>query len=207
VTRAVIVSRTRMRSGVCVGGFLREERVNVRLLPAPGEHAWPDSVPFAIGEVWELELARAPVVEPPHVEDHIVDAHRRVAVQSGLGRWLAANARVWEGDASALFDGLLRFTPNGAGYIGRDRVSAVSVGFWRPDHDVRLTGVDHPKYEARAGNRVVHIAYVGTEEVRDVIPAGCLTRVSLSRWKHLAGVEGCWLQVSGSYPDGHASSR
>lgn len=190
-----------------MGAFLREQRVNVRLLPASGEHGWPEEAPFAVGEVWDFDLEPSAAIEPPHVEDHLVRSHRRVAVQSGLGRWLAASATTWHGDASALFDGLLHFTPGGAGYIGRDRLSPMSVGFWQPDHDMLLTGAEHHRYVSRAGDREIRIAYVGVEAPAEVIPAGCLTRVSLSRWAHLAGVDGCWLQVSGSYADGQRGDQ
>ncbi len=197
--KTLIVSRTRMHSGVCIGGLIRDDRTSVRLLPPTGAHSWPAEAPFQIGDVWDLDFAAPAGVEPPHVEDRLVAAERRVATQSGLAKWLGANVSPWTGDLGAVFGGLLQLTPGGAAYIGRDRLSPGSVGFWRPDHDLVLTAGDKPKYMARMGDREVHIAYVGTDGPCATIAAETLTRLSLSRWFHSAGVDGCWLQVSGCY--------
>ena len=197
--KTVIVSRTRMHSGVCIGGLTRDEFTSVRLMPPDGERSWPEASPFHIGEVWDLDLAIPTTIDPPHVEDRLVSAERRVATQSGLDRWLGANVSPWSGDLHATFGGLLQLTRGGAAYIGRDRISRQSVGFWRPDHDLVLMDGEKVRYQSRLGEREVHVAYVGTDVPPAIIAAESLTRLSLSRWYHLAGVDGCWLQLSGCY--------
>jgi hypothetical protein len=200
VTKVTIVSRTRMKSGVCIGGLTREDHRSVRLLPATGDHAHPADAPYKVGDVWDLELRPALAIERPHVEDALVVGGRRVAPQMGLGTWLAANTHPWTGGAEALYDGKLRLTPSGRAYISRDDVSSVSVGFWLPNRDLVLdeTGT---RYTAPWRDNQISVAYVGECAPEPFICAGTLVRVSLSRWLLTrTGIEGCWLQISGWYP-------
>lgn len=81
--RVIIVSKTRMRGDhVCVGGHDLNERMrSLRLLQPDGTNM-PADARFEIGHVWELDYQPAPDVQPPHVEDVLVDPsgarHRRI---------------------------------------------------------------------------------------------------------------------------------
>jgi hypothetical protein len=200
VTRVTIVSRTRMEDLVCVGGLTRDDLRNVRLLPPDGAHGHPPGAPYAVGQVWEMQLAPPRRVEAPHTEDALVLGGRPVATQVGLGIWLAANTSPWVGGADALFDGRLRLTSTGRAYLGRGVASDASVGFWLPDRDLELDETGR-RYWVPWRDTRISVKFVGDDEPATHVPAGTLVRVSLSRWfMNPAGVYGCWLQISGTYP-------
>ena len=198
MTRVLIVSRTLMHAGICVGGFSVEGRQNVRLLPPSGGHSHPASAPYQIGQVWEMELRKPAEVVPPHVEDMLVVRAERTSEINDMEDWLSHNAIVIAGDCSALFGGLLHASHAGSVYIGEVAVPQFSVGFWRPLADLRYDPTRR-KYQTAFGVREVAIAYVGEAPASPVIPAGSLVRVSLARWYSPGqnSFEACWLQVSG----------
>jgi len=202
VTKVVIVSRTRMgETGVCIGGLVRDTAEDVRLLAPDGTHRHPLDSPYHVGQVLDLELRPAAMVEPPHVEDMEVVAVRFVASQSGLGRYLAGRVTPWVGAPSALFGGALAFRPSGSAYLPPAVALDRSVGFWRPDEDLHL---DRPagRYQHMAKGQPAAIKYVGVAEPTERIPAGALVRVSLSRpFAPMNGPLACWLQLSGWYPE------
>jgi hypothetical protein len=203
VTKVTIVSRTQMAHGVCIGGLTRDDRRNVRLLPASGEHSHPLDAQYVVGDVWDVELAAPSSLVPPHVEDQLVLSGRRVAPQSGLEVWLRNNVAPWRGGASSLFDGRLHVTPSGKAYVGRDAVPSSSVGFWVPTDDLVLDE-SAERYQVPWRDGWISVKYVGSDPPAAVIVAGTLVRVSLSRWfPNSTGIDGCWLQISGWY----ASSR
>ena len=192
-----------MAHGVCIGGLTRDDRRNVRLLPASGEHSHPLDAPYVVGDVWELELAAPSSVIAPHVEDQLVLSGQWLALQSGLEVWLKNNVAPWRGGASSLFDGRLHVTPSGRAFVGRDALPTSSVGFWVPTDDLVLDESGN-RYLVPWKDDQISVKYVGSDTPAAVIMAGTLVRVSLSRWfLSPAGVDGCWLQISGWY----ASSR
>lgn len=204
MTRVVVVSRTRMHGGVCVGALVRDDMRMIRLCAPDGSHAQPHEAPYRIGDVWDLEFEDAPFVVPPHVEDVILHSGRFVAPQSGLGRYLRPRVEVYGGGPDVLFEGNLRFTPSGRGFIAREAVPSMSVGFWAPD--AALSGSPGPKSAFRYENHGVirTIAYVGDADPPSDIQAGSLLRVSLARWwagEDGFGEERCWLQLSGVIPE------
>ncbi len=83
-----------------------------------------------------------------------------------------------------------RITPAGG-------IPLVSTGFWRLNGDLLLQEIegkaryvcfDHSRRKA-----ILDLPFVGEQALVDVIPAGTLLRLSLSRWFN----EGFWLQLSG----------
>lgn len=202
----LIVSRTRMKGGVCIGGISVEGHANVRLLPSSGGHSHPASAPFRIGQLWNLDLKTPATIVPPHVEDMLVEGARPAGELEDVAGWLGRNTMVVSGDVSVLFDGLLRVSHAGTAYIGENGVPRSSVGFWRPSSDLRA---DDPgqHYLATHGLREVTVKYVGEAPASPVIPAGSLVRVSLARWFSPSGSDwtACWLQLSGWYPVAGAS--
>lgn len=82
--RVLIVSKTRMRGGhVCVGGHDLDERMrSLRLLQPDGTNM-PADARFEIGQLWELNYQPAPNVQPPHVEDVLVDPSGARHTESG----------------------------------------------------------------------------------------------------------------------------
>jgi hypothetical protein len=197
MTRVVIVSRTQMQSGVCVGALTREDFRSVRLCDDRGGHGLPAQAPYQVGEVWDLVMEPSNEVIAPHVEDVIVRDARRVAVQMGLGTYLRNNIQAWKGNPDTLFDGLIRFQSNGKGYVSNTLLPSDSVGFWLPDASLVLA--EGRRYEYRAPIART-IKYVGVEAPSEVIPVGSLVRVSLSRWFPREDPK-CWLQISGWYAE------
>jgi hypothetical protein len=201
VTEVVIVSRTRMQSGVCVGGLTRTGHRSVRLLPHTGAHSHPENAPYRIGQVWEMDLDFTAVITPPHTEDVLVMGDFLRGVESSLEPWLREHVQPWRGDASGLFGGLLHRSGSGTAYISHEAVSESSVGFWLPGRGLHLDASKGARYVAPWGDKEVSIPYVGLEEPLPLIPSETLVRVSLARWLAPGGTgfEGCWLQVSGWY--------
>jgi hypothetical protein len=198
--RVLIVGKTRMHHGVCIGG-MRQSGEPVRLLPL-GQIAHPLETPFTIGEVWEMDLIPRLHIEPPHVEDH----EEADAVLVGRVHRLAALIRErvapFHGPPEALFSGCLSFRPRGTAYVNTTGpLPAFSVQFWVLPFPLRLVPFgDKPQYRAMRRQPFV-IAYVGLAMPVAFIPAGALVRVSLARaWaKAPDPVERtrCSLQLSG----------
>jgi len=101
--KVVIVARTVMSRGSgrrCIGGLVAEGEGlrSVRLMDARSGFRpdyWDDSVPFQIGDVWDLDMAFDPNASPPQIENALVSATpdqplRQVSPQK-LGTWLTAN--------------------------------------------------------------------------------------------------------------------
>ena len=57
MTRILIVSRTRMAAGVCIGALERESMKNIRLCAENGRHDQPVESPYQVGEVWEVRYS------------------------------------------------------------------------------------------------------------------------------------------------------
>lgn len=135
--RVLIVAKTRMNGTACVGGFALKYNRNVRLLQPNGANQ-PQDTPYEVGDIWELNAWPKHDVVAPHVEDVIVDSGWRVGHQDNIRSYLLARVRPWQGGPDQLFDGLLRFTQNGSGYIcRRHTLPKGSVGFWLPSCDLR----------------------------------------------------------------------
>jgi hypothetical protein len=112
------------------------------------------------------------------------------------------NAVIWEGEPDVLFDGMLKWTDNGSGYINKAAVPSHSVGFWVPDKELKKSiYYDKPRYSYRSSKGWRSMPYVGFDEPIEIIPSGTLVRVSLARWWDREGATElrCQLQVSGWY--------
>lgn len=199
--KVLIVARTRAPTGVCVGG-IDENDASVRLLGADGSFLRYDS-PFEVGEVWDLRLAIAPHPEPPHVEDRLIRASTGpVAKEPNLRQHLLRRIKPWKGGASALYEGHVRFTGSGSGYI-QDDLPSRSTWFWLPDADLTYDATGNC-YRYDDGFDSFKLAYVGTAPAVPTLPAGTLVRVSLARWwKPDDADDGfplrCYMQLSGWY--------
>jgi hypothetical protein len=202
--KVLVVSRTRMQSGICIGA-LAGDGMNVRLIP-PGRQNHPDDAAYQIGEVWDMELRPLPG-EPPHVEDHLIQGARRIGRAASPASLIPSRAAVWRGPPSAIFDGTLRYRNTGRAYVGRDAVPSGSVGFWVPDRALEsqlLWGKHGYVYWWPDGRRAA-FRYVGLDSPIETIPAGSLVRVSLARWwsppDDPDAVDCCYAQISGWYLD------
>ncbi len=200
--KVVIVARTRMQNGVCVGAVSMEDGRLMRLLSPTGGHL-PFDARYEVGYAWEVDFRPSPYAGAPHVEDCRVYRGLRVDYVADLAAYLSERVVTWVGDRDALFDGLLLRSDRGRGHISRTHgIPDCSTGFWRPDTPLRQVIERGRNYFAHGpeGAETI-IPYVGMGKAPESIDAGSLARVSLSRW--YAPKEGqeemCWLQMSGAY--------
>jgi hypothetical protein len=200
--RILIVSKTRMGRMACVGGLTLDGSQSLRLLQSNAFNQ-PQDTPYEVGDVWDLNFRPRSDVIAPHVEDVLVDSARKIGTQANMGAHLLSKIQPWQGGPEELFEGLIRLTANGSGYIGRrGNLPKESVGFWILSNDLcRMDQKGKTRYKCAGRGRDVRITYVGFETPVDVLPQGTLSRVSLARWWWPEDApdmeERCYLQLSG----------
>lgn len=194
----LIVSRTRMKNGVCCGGLNLQNGEFLRLHDDRGGNLSTDA-PFQIGQIYDLNYQTAWNVRPqPHVEDKQIQPFyqlRRTLSQTELIHTIDRIVNVPSGDIDVIFDGMLNHSSYAA-YISPIAVPNHSVCFWRPNA---------PLYKAEFMGKVRYrfnnnnISYVGFQDPVDIIPAGTLLRMSLANWWSPDDIteKRCYLQLSG----------
>lgn len=204
--KVLIVAKTRRGGGACVGG-LSQEGLSVRLVAHDADRNERAGMEYEVGELWEVEAARDPLVIPPHVENVIVCSARKVGRCTHPEEQIYQHFPPVEGGPGALFEGLLQRSPSGALYIAqRTGLPSRSTLFWIADQPLHRDGEGKRiryRYMAQAGNSA--LTFVGFQEPRAVIPAGTLLRVSLAHWwrpKDRPDEElRCYAQLSGWFSD------
>ena len=202
--RVLVVARTRMGADrVCVGGIDVATGTSLRLLGSDGWNL-PEGHPIRPGEIWDLEYASRPVVEPPHIEDVIVSRGRRLDLVERMRPAILDLVEPWRGSVRDIFDGRLVATDGGSGYITREPpLPTRSTGFWVATAKLpRRRFDDATRYALPGGGPIRSVKYVGMPDPVESIPRGALVRFSLARWAEFPpGVEDerCYLQLSGWY--------
>ncbi len=203
--KVLITSKTKKGKAACVGGLVLENNKFIRLLDR-GNNDQPIDTPFNIGDIWNLDFIPVENLVPPHIEDVIIISHSFYnKVQNIQQVILNSGVKIYYGDPNRIFDGLLRWTKNGSGYINSQGIPQNSVGFWIPDRDLILAEDKRHYYYYGSTNEPTNkrLAYVGFPAPKNIISAGTLTRISLARWwKPEDAVElerRCYLQLSGWY--------
>ena len=196
----LIVSRTRMKNGVCCGGLNLKSGEFIRLHNERGGKLSVDA-PFQIGQVYELDYKTAWNVRPrPHVEDKEVQPSyclRKQLPVSELIKTIDRLVDVPKGDFDVIFNGMLNHSSYAA-YISPNAVPNFSVCFWRPDAPLyKSEFMGRVRYRFNGNN----ISYVGFQEPVNIIPAGTLLRMSLANWWSPDDIteKRCYLQLSGWY--------
>lgn len=198
----LIVSKTQMKNGVCVGGIVEETCELIRLHGERGENL-PFDVPYEIGDRWIMSVETAwNVRSAPHVEDKQTIPQRRInnVGTRGIIQFVQHNSfrmRIAQGALSNAFDGTLHFEGN-KNYVDRSNIPSFSTQFWIADRDLyyrEMFGKDYYCY----GNR--NVKFVGYQNTIERIPQGTLIRLSLANWwdGDGSGEERCYLQLSGWY--------
>ncbi len=204
--RVLIVAKTYMQNGICIGGLTRETNKSVRLLGADGSHQSTDTL-LDVGQVWDMEFHPSSSLTPPHVEDVCVTHENLVGKQKDLRETLLPRIKIWEGGPDSLFDGQI-IIGEGVAYINRDKgLPICSTGYWLSDRVLTLIYRQNsrPYYwlnlSTSAPQKRLYIRYVGFALPIMRIPAKTLVRVSLARWwvPDNADDERCYLQISGWY--------
>ena len=193
-----------MHSGRCCIGGISEKGEYVRLLTEGGENQ-QETTELLPCQVWDIDYVKREHIFPPHIEDVIVRAKTFKYTLDDESKVIEIikklEAPVWAGSPNSLFDGKIKWTNNGSGYINNPDIPSHSVGFWIPDNDLTKNEYNGIRYSHHYEEGWRSLKFVGYEDPVDKIPAGTLLRVSLARWWKPDGIdeERCYLQLSGWY--------
>ncbi len=200
--KVLIVAKTRRGIGACIGGITATGR-SVRLIAADAATNERAGLEYAVGEVWEIDVAPDLHVIAPHVENVIVLNARRLRVSDKVEETILRFMPPLVGGVEGLFNGLVQATGTGGLYVAdRTGLPERSTMFWRPDLPLQLDCEGKRiryRYPTPGGGRA--LTFVGFQEPVPEIPAGTLLRVSLAhpwRPKESPGEElRCFVQLSG----------
>ncbi len=203
----VIVAKTRMGSGACVGGITADGR-SVRLVASDAAFNEHFNLDYHVGELWEIEADEPGELVAPHVENVLVRRKRRLGPVDDLAAHIERHMPIHQGGPETLYDGLLQAASHGALYVAeRTGVPPCSTLFWRPDRPLRRDTSGkriHYRYPADDGGR--SLTFVGFQEPVEEIPAGTLVRVSLAHWwrpdERPEDEARCYAQLSGWVEEG-----
>lgn len=187
--RVVIIAKTKMRGGVCIGAIAESTGQSLRLIPM-GDHCHPTDTELEVGDVWDLDLRPRPGARAPHVEDHDVLRPGRFVGEIGdLGEWIRARITPWRGERTCLYGGVVEFRGNGTAYIpASGALPSCSTGFWELPQPMvfepftKSHGEQVPYFRLR-GSSPVKLKYVGTlvpSTLPPELPARTLVRLSLA---------------------------
>lgn len=200
--KVVIVAKTRMGSGACVGGLTFNGR-SVRLIAADQDTNDHFNQEYEIGDVWDVDYSEPPEIKPPHVENIIVRGKRKLPAINDVRSFIHSQMPPRDGGLDVVFDGLTEATSAGALYIAeRSGVPDYSTFFWRPDRPlVRADDGVRIRYRYPTAGRGRTLTFVGYQEPLPEIPAGTVLRVSLAHWwrppEMVGGELRCYVQLSG----------
>lgn len=198
----LVVSRTQMAKGVCVGAIDEKSGELVRLHNDRGANL-PADVPYQIGDRWNVNMQTSWRVRPcPHIEDKdttFISYIDNVGINGIIDYIYSHNLgnRLVGGNISNAFEGCLHFEGT-RNYINRDRVPGFSTQFWITDRDLIHRVCNDKHYYMYDTNR---IKFVGFQNCVERIPAGTIIRLSLANWwdGDGSGEDRCYLQLSGWY--------
>lgn len=195
----LIVSRTRMKKGVCCGGVNITNGEYVRLHDHFGKNL-ADSAPFQIGQIYSMKYRDALHARPiPHVEDKEIWPDFRLLKQLSVSELITEIDKLIDvpnGGIDCIFEGKLRHSAY-ATYISPEAIPQNSVCFWRPNEPlIKSSFLGKTRYWFGGCHA---ISFVGFQEPVDIIPAGTLLRMSLANWWSPDDIteKRCYLQLSG----------
>lgn len=205
--KVVIVAKTRMGGGACIGAIGFDGR-SLRLIPPDADTNDHFNMEYNVGEVWDIEGEAAKTVIPPHVENFIVHHKRRLPQLDDLISFIERHMPPHTGGVELLYEGLTQATPHGALphgalYIAeRTGIPACSTLFWRPDQPLTLDdNGQRLRYRYPTADGGNTLTFVGFQEPIAEIPAGTLLRVSLAHWwrppERPEHEQRCHVQLSG----------
>lgn len=198
----LIVSKTQMKNGVCVGGIDEGTCELIRLHNEHGGNLSFDA-PYEIGDRWEMNIRTAwNVRSQPHTEDKQTSPIRKienVGIQ-GIIDFVQSHdwgLRLTTGALQHTFEGCLIMEGN-KNYVSYPKVPSFSTQFWIADEDLIHTIHFGDHYYKYKGTR---IKFVGCQNHAERIPVGTIIRLSLANWWNGdgSGERRCYLQLSGWY--------
>lgn len=200
--KVVIVGKTKMQRGICLGGILLSNGRSVRLLNKNGDN-WASDIDIAVGEVYQIAFTDGTSREPPHSNEDILVEHLSLK----LGKYdtdklieiiKTSKVPLWRrGVQEDVFEGKLK-RKNKSLCILKEAIPKMSTGFWRLPYDIEQRG---EYYNLMDNGEYFEIKYVGCLSTPPKkIPKGTLVRLSLAGWWDNDGKfkeERCYLQLSG----------
>lgn len=204
--RVLIVAKTRMGSGACIGA-ITEKGESVRLIPFNADPREGANKEYEVGEIWKIIGEPEISLIPPHNENFVVDKKSRIHKTKDTRDLISAIELLMppkSGDPRQLYEGLLQTTSIGSLYVppGHD-VPPYSTMFWRTNKELTLETEKKKNlcYRYPTENGGCTLTFVGFQKPLETIPAGTLLRVSLAHWwrpKNRPHTElRCYVQLSG----------
>jgi hypothetical protein len=198
----LIISKTHMTNAICIGGVVLANNQYVRLLNR-GNKNQPIDTEIEIGQIWEINFISRNPITAPHNEDVIVLDKTYLRNEPDTATFIKNRGLVdWVGTIESIFEGLLHWTKAGSAYIDplASTLPKRSAGFWISDKDLYLYNyMGASRYRYPKSDEYRGLKFVGFQPVINIIPAGTIIGVSLTRPFTMNGVQGLWLQLSGWY--------
>ena len=207
--RVLIVAKTRMGKGACIGA-ITEKGESVRLAPFNADPHDGANREYEVGDIWEITGKPETSLIPPHNENFVVHKKSRLHTTENTKDLVSAIELLMPpktGHPRVLYEGLLKTTGSGSLYVPvGDDGSPYSTTFWRTDQPLtRDTEAKRIRYHYPTENGGCTLTFVGFQEPLVTIPAGTLLRVSLAhRWRpkdqpnveerHYAQISGWFLE-------------
>ncbi len=213
--RVLIVAKTRMGSGACIGA-ITEKGESVRLVPFNADPHDGANKEYKVGEIWKITGKPETSLTSPHNENFVVDKKSRLHTAKDTRDLISAIELLMPpkvGDPRNLYEGLLKTTENGSLYISPgDDVPSYSTAFWQTDQPLVLEKETRKlRYRYPTENGGCTLTFVGFQKPLETIPAGTLLRVSLAHWwrpKNRPHAElRCYVQLSGWFPEEEAQEE
>jgi ATP-dependent DNA helicase RecQ len=200
--KVVIVAKTRMGSGACIGAVTFNGR-SLRLISPDKENNSQFNMEYNVGDVWEIDGRPQDPLIPPHIENILVTGKRKLPPINDVAAFLRQQMPPLIGGLDVLYEGLTQATKAGTLYIAeRTGIPAASTLIWQPDKPLlREDDGKRIRYRYPDGENGRTLTFVGFQEPIPEIPAGTLLRVSLAHWwrpKEMPeGELRCYVQLSG----------
>lgn len=204
--KILIVSKTKMSNGFCVGGININTCESIRIHNNKGGNLDLDT-PYEIGDIWEMSYKTAwNVRKKPHIEDKQTFPYQKIENIgiSGIIEFINSHSlelgeRLISSNIYDIFEGKIILGTN-KNYIDQSNIPNFSTQFWISDKDLTLTSKFEKNYYSYND---IQIKYVGIEKTLNIIPAGTIIRLSLANWwdGDGSGQSRCYLQLSGWYFD------
>ena len=203
--RVLIVAKTRMGSGACIGA-ITEKGESVRLIPFNTDPHDGANKEYEVGDIWEISAEPEISLIPPHNENIVVYKKRRLRTTKDTKDLVSAIELLMPpkvGHPRELYEGLLQNTENGRLHVAKPSgVPSHSTTFWRTDQPLTLdTEKQRLRYCYPTENGDCTLTFAGFQEPTKTIPAGTLLRVSLAHWWRPEDrpevEERCYAQISG----------
>ncbi len=203
--RVLIVAKTRMGSGACIGA-ITETGESVRLIPYNADPHDGANREYEVGDIWEVSGEPETSLIPPHNENFVVRKKSRIRTAKDVKDLVSAIQLLMPpkiGHPRELYEGLLQNTENGRLHIAKQSgIPPYSTTFWRTDQPLPLDiEKQKPRYRYPTENGGCTFTFGGFQEPLETIPAGTLLRVSLAHWWRPEDKpeveERCYAQISG----------